>query len=86
MAWLPVGYWGLRAIIAALMEWYRKAELSADRAGLLCGQDPTAALRVHVMLAGARRSVRKWTPPAFLQQAREYESDGRRPGQRAQAA
>ena len=43
--WLPLGAWGLRAIVLALHEWYRKAELSADRAGLLCTQDPAAALR-----------------------------------------
>ncbi|HVV24643.1 MAG TPA: M48 family metallopeptidase, partial [Pseudonocardiaceae bacterium] len=29
MSWLPGGYWGIRAVIAALMEWYRKAEMSA---------------------------------------------------------
>ena len=33
-------------------EWWRKAELSADRAGLLAGQDPAAALRLLMKLAG----------------------------------
>lgn len=73
MAWLPVGALGLRVILAALREWFRKAELSCDRAGLLCGQDPAAALRVHVLLAGgtdpARVDIR-----SFLEQAAEYES------------
>jgi len=32
LAWLPVGSIVLRAIVAALQEWWRKAELSADRA------------------------------------------------------
>src|SRR5256885_5511509 len=32
LAWLPVGALVIRAIIAALQEWWRKAELSADRA------------------------------------------------------
>ena len=75
MSWLPVGYWGLRAIVAALMEWFRKAELSADRAGLLCGQDPQAALQAHVLLAGAggRGDV---DTAEFLNQARDYERDG----------
>jgi Zn-dependent protease with chaperone function len=75
MSWLPVGYWGLRAIVAALMEWFRKAELSADRAGLLCGQDPQAALQAHVLLAGASGPGDVDTAE-FLNQAREYESDG----------
>ena len=75
MSWLPVGYWGLRAIIAALMEWYRKAELSCDRAGLLCGQDPQAALQAHVLLAGARGPGDVDTAE-FLNQAKEYQSSG----------
>ncbi len=75
MSWLPAGYWGLRAIVATLMEWYRKAELSADRAGLLCGQDPKAALQAHVLLAGASGPGDVDTAE-FLNQAREYESDG----------
>src|SRR4029453_14662392 len=40
LAWLPVGALGLRAVIAALYEWSRMAELSSDRAGLLATQDP----------------------------------------------
>ena len=75
MSWLPVGYWGLRAIIAALMEWYRKAELSCDRAGLLCCQDPKAALQLHVLLAGAGGPGDVDTAE-FLNQAKEYESNG----------
>jgi Zn-dependent protease with chaperone function len=51
LAWLPFGALGLRAVIAALYEWQRKAELSSDRAGLLATQDPAAALRVHMKLA-----------------------------------
>jgi len=75
MSWMPVGYWGLRAVIAALREWYRKAELSADRAGLLCTQDAATALRTHVLLAGAVDPSEVDTE-AFLAQAREYESEG----------
>jgi Zn-dependent protease with chaperone function len=37
----------------ALFEWQRKAELSCDRAGLLCCQDPDAAFRMMMRLAGA---------------------------------
>jgi hypothetical protein len=38
--WMPIGALGIRAIIAALHEWSRKAELSGDRAGLLAGPGP----------------------------------------------
>jgi Zn-dependent protease with chaperone function len=70
--WVPIGALGLRAVIAALLEWYRKAELTADRAGLLCGQDPAAALRQHVFLAGGT-SMSDIDIPEFMQQAKEYE-------------
>jgi Zn-dependent protease with chaperone function len=70
--WMPVGALGLRAVIAALMEWYRKAELTADRAGLLCSQDPAAALRSHVFMAGGI-SMSDIDIPEFMQQAKEYE-------------
>jgi Zn-dependent protease with chaperone function len=70
--WVPAGALGLRAVIAALMEWYRKAELTGDRAGLLCGQDPAAALRQHVYLAGGT-SMDDIDVPEFLRQAKEYE-------------
>jgi Zn-dependent protease with chaperone function len=73
MAWMPIGYWGMRAIVAALREWFRKSELSCDRAGLLCGQDPQAALRVHVQLAGALDPDRVHIP-SFLRQAHEYQA------------
>ena len=70
--WVPIGALGLRAVIAALMEWFRKAELTADRAGLLCSQDPAAALRQHVYMAGGT-SMSDIDIPEFMQQAKEYE-------------
>ncbi|SHG10018.1 M48 family metallopeptidase [Streptoalloteichus hindustanus] len=73
LSWMPVGYWGMRAVIAALTDWYRRAELSADRAGLLCVQDPGAALRAHVLLSGASH-VDEIDTAAFLQQAAEYDA------------
>lgn len=45
--------------------------MSADRAGLLCGQDPPAALRLHAYLAGATK-MSDIDLPSFLQQAEEY--------------
>src|SRR5436190_3206107 len=44
----------LLPIELALLEWYRKSELSSDRAGLLATQDPTASLRMHLKFAGGR--------------------------------
>jgi Zn-dependent protease with chaperone function len=73
MSWTPVSALGIRAIIAALREWFRKAELSCDRAGLLCGQDPTAALRAQIQIAGGIDPARI-DIPSFLRQAAEYES------------
>src|ERR1035441_2161370 len=46
LAWFAVGYIGLRGIIAGLEEWYRKSELSCDRAGVLAGEDAGAGGRV----------------------------------------
>jgi Zn-dependent protease with chaperone function len=72
---LPVGYLGLRALLTALEEWYRKSELSCDRAGLLAGQDPAAALRAQMKMAGGSR-LGEMDIAAFLEQAREYDSQG----------
>lgn len=75
IGWVPIGGWALRAIIAGLMEWQRKSELSGDRAGLLCSQDVHTALRVQMKLAGGSR-VREIDPDAFLAQAAEYDASG----------
>jgi Zn-dependent protease with chaperone function len=73
--WLPIGAWGIRAIIVALNEWFRKSELSCDRAGLLCVQDPPATLRVHASLAGALKPD-EMDVAGFLDQARDYQTRG----------
>ncbi|WP_083959154.1 M48 family metallopeptidase [Herbidospora mongoliensis] len=75
VAWIPLGYIGLRVIVAALEEWARKAEMSADRGGLLAGQDPDAALRALMKLAGGSR-LHEMNIEAFLDQAREYDTAG----------
>ena len=72
---IPLGGLGLRAIVTALKEWYRKAELSCDRAGLLVAQDPGAVTRVHMKMAGGAR-VDDMDLRAFLAQAEEYEATG----------
>jgi len=72
---IPIGGWALRAIVAALLEWQRKSELSGDRAGLLCAQDLDTAIRVELKLAGGKH-LDKLDSQAFLAQAREYERAG----------
>ena len=72
---LPVGYLGLRALVSALEEWYRKSELSCDRAGVLAGQDPSAAMRAQMKMAGGSR-LAEMDITAFLEQAREYDAQG----------
>jgi Zn-dependent protease with chaperone function len=73
--WMPIGALGLRAIVAALHEWSRKAELSGDRAGLLAVQDPAVALRVQMKLASGGQ-LSELDTTAFLAQGTEYESTG----------
>ena len=73
IAWMPIGYIGLRAIIFGLEEWFRKSELSCDRAGLLAGQDLDAARRALMKLAGGPY-LSELNPDAFREQAREYDA------------
>ena len=65
----------LMPIKLALLEWYRKAELSADRTGLLASQDREASLRVFLKLAGGG-DMGQMNLDAFMEQAREYEQSG----------
>ena len=58
-----------------LLEWSRKSELSADRAGLLATQDPTAALRTHMKLASGG-TLEELDVTSFLQQGSQYDEGG----------
>jgi Zn-dependent protease with chaperone function len=70
----------------ALLEWYRKSELSSDRAGLLSGQDPTAAMMAELKMAGGKPRAAtdeglgvdddEINLDEFLVQAEEYETSG----------
>src|SRR5829696_5933609 len=60
----------------ALLEWYRKAELSSDRAGLLGVQDNTVAMRTFLKMAGGSEGDDPMDLDEFLSQAAEYESGG----------
>lgn len=75
LASVPVGGLGVRVIVAALLEWSRKAELSADRAGLLAVQDPAVALRVHMKLASGGH-LGDLDQASFLAQGAEYVGAG----------
>ncbi|MDO0927752.1 M48 family metallopeptidase [Streptomyces sp. TG1A-8] len=75
VAWIPLGNVAVMAIVTALREWFRKSELSADRAGLLVGQDLRASMRGLMKIAGGNH-LHEMNVDAFLEQAEEYESGG----------
>jgi Zn-dependent protease with chaperone function len=67
----------LLPIRLAFLEWSRKSELSADRAGLLGGQDIVVAQRLDMKMAGGGRGsgfAGQLNVDAFMQQAHEYAS------------
>ncbi|ETW96466.1 MAG: hypothetical protein ETSY1_26525 [Candidatus Entotheonella factor] len=72
---VPLGATALMGIIAALMEWNRKSELSADRAGLLVVQDPTVSYSLLMKMAGGIQANRMDVNEFFVQAA-EYEGGG----------
>ncbi|WP_434589395.1 M48 family metallopeptidase [Streptomyces sp. A5-4] len=75
VAWIPLGNIAIMAIVTALREWFRKSELSADRAGLLVGQDLQASMRGLMKIAGGNH-LHEMNVDAFLAQAEEYEAGG----------
>ena len=75
VAWIPLGNVALMSVVTALREWFRKSELSADRAGLLVGQDLQASVRTLMKLAGGSH-LHEMDVDAFLEQADEYEAGG----------
>jgi Zn-dependent protease with chaperone function len=65
-------------LVLALNEWYRKAELTADRAGLLCVQDVEPCIRTFMKLAGgASRLFAEMDQAEFMRQIRSYEEADR---------
>jgi Zn-dependent protease with chaperone function len=62
----------LMAVELALLEWYRAAELSSDRAATLVNRDPLVTCRTLMVLAGGVRSSRL-DVDAFIRQAQDYE-------------
>ena len=70
----PIVGLAARAVLAGLMEWHRKAELSCDRAGLLAVQDAEAGMRTMLKFAGGNTSETNLAD--FIRQAEEYREPG----------
>jgi Zn-dependent protease with chaperone function len=66
----------LRAITAALMEWFRAAELTCDRGSAVVTRDPLAVCRVLMTLA-AGEATSQLDLDAFMAQGLEYTEGGR---------
>jgi Zn-dependent protease with chaperone function len=73
LALVPFAWIGLKAVIWGLEEWYRKSELSCDRAGLLATQDVEAARRALMKLAGGKH-LAQLSHDEFHKQAHEYDA------------
>src|SRR5436853_323537 len=66
----------LMAIRTALLEWFRAAELSCDRAAALVTRDPLAVCRSLMTIAGGE-SAQDLNLDAFIAQATDYSEKGR---------
>ena len=66
----------LLAIKLALLEWFRAAELSCDRAAALLTRDPQAVCRALMVLA-AGEAAADLSLDAFIAQGMEYDEGGR---------
>lgn len=67
-----VGELPVRALLLVMLEWYRAAELSGDRASALVMGDPLVPCRALMHLAGG--SLPGMSVDAFVAQANEYAS------------
>ena len=64
-----------RAILVALLEWSRKAELSSDRAGLLAIQNSETVMQTMMKMAGGG-DLEEMNLDEFIHQAEEYRVSG----------
>ncbi len=71
----PIVGLAARAILVALLEWSRKSELSADRAGLLAIQDPDEVMGSMLKMAGGGEDD-ETSLPEFILQAEDYRESG----------
>ncbi len=65
----------VQLILMTLLEWDRKSELSADRAGLLAAQDPQACYSLEMKIAGGPDTA-SMDINEFFVQAAEYDKGG----------
>jgi Zn-dependent protease with chaperone function len=70
----PLAGLPIRAVFAALLEWYRAAELTCDRAATLVNRDPLATCRTLMVIASGLPS-RELNLDAFLRQGADYEEE-----------
>jgi Zn-dependent protease with chaperone function/RNA polymerase subunit RPABC4/transcription elongation factor Spt4 len=74
-ATLGIGQLLSTGLVYALLEWYRKSEYSADRAGLLVVQDPDVSVNVMMKLAGGTGKLAgSMNREEFLKQAADYDA------------
>jgi Zn-dependent protease with chaperone function len=71
----PLASLPLLAIRTALLEWFRAAELSCDRAAALVTRDPLAVCRALMTIAGGE-AVEELNLDAFMKQGLEYDEKG----------
>ena len=72
---IPVAQIVLIGVIAALKEWDRKSEMSADRAGLIVVQKPQVSNTVLMKLAGGKH-LDEMDLEEFYRQADDYDAGG----------
>jgi len=72
---IPLGSVALYGIATSLLEWDRKSELTADRAGYLVAQDRNVAIHCMMKLAGGGRTD-QMSIDEFRAQAEEYVEGG----------
>lgn len=89
VAWLGQATFGIgsllgQGLVLALLEWYRCAELTSDRAAMLCVQDLEPARSTFMKLAGGTtRLAGEMDRDEFIRQVREYEDIDRTTLERA---
>lgn len=69
---LSPGNLPLTAVRLALLEWFRAAELTCDRAAVLAVDDPELVCRTLMVLGSGLPSA-QLSLPAFMEQVREYQ-------------
>ncbi|MEX2530150.1 MAG: M48 family metallopeptidase [Gemmatimonadota bacterium] len=67
----PIVGLAARGVLVALLEWYRRSELSSDRAGLLGVQDPKVVFRAMMKMAGGG-TAEETEVSEFISQAEAY--------------